>query len=229
MARRRVGVFFPAVLCVAVWLTFSSLAFAQPSVATVPPTPQYADAAAAIKKLIEHELQDKKLPALSIALVDDQRVVWAAGFGFQDRAKKIAGHRRDGLPRRLRLEAVHRCRGHATRGGGQARPRRAGGEVCPRVQAGIQGRPEADHAANADGAPLRPHPRAAGRQLLRSHRADRSKRPLPASTAFRWFTIPVNGQSIPTPPSGWSATRFRRRRTSSSRSTCSAGCSTCSG
>ena len=34
-------------------------------------------------------MDDKKLPALSIALVDDQKVVWAAGFGFQDRDRKI--------------------------------------------------------------------------------------------------------------------------------------------
>src|SRR5262249_60200192 len=40
-------------------------------------------------KLIEHEVAGKKLPALSIALVDDQQVVWAAGFGFQNPAKKI--------------------------------------------------------------------------------------------------------------------------------------------
>ncbi|HEY8503760.1 MAG TPA: serine hydrolase domain-containing protein, partial [Gemmataceae bacterium] len=31
---------------------------------------------------IETEVKDKRLPALSIALVDDQRVVWARGFGF---------------------------------------------------------------------------------------------------------------------------------------------------
>src|SRR5439155_10273285 len=33
----------------------------------------------------------KRLPALSIALVDDQRIVWARGFGFADpKAKKPA-------------------------------------------------------------------------------------------------------------------------------------------
>jgi CubicO group peptidase (beta-lactamase class C family)/D-alanyl-D-alanine dipeptidase len=67
-------------------LAFSSPAFAQPSVPAAEP---YRAAVAELEKLIKHEVDDKKLPALSIALVDDQKVVWAAGFGFQDRAKKI--------------------------------------------------------------------------------------------------------------------------------------------
>jgi CubicO group peptidase (beta-lactamase class C family)/D-alanyl-D-alanine dipeptidase len=66
-------------------LAFTSQALAQPS---VPATEPYKDAVAALTKLIEHEVADKKLPALSVALVDNQKVVWAAGFGFQDRDKK---------------------------------------------------------------------------------------------------------------------------------------------
>ncbi len=34
-------------------------------------------------------MQDKKLPAFSIALVDGQRIVWAQGFGYADPDKKI--------------------------------------------------------------------------------------------------------------------------------------------
>jgi CubicO group peptidase (beta-lactamase class C family)/D-alanyl-D-alanine dipeptidase len=68
-----------------------SLFLATPAVAqpTVAPAEKYADAVAALQKLIEEEVADKNLPALSIALIDDQRVVWAKGFGFQDRAKTI--------------------------------------------------------------------------------------------------------------------------------------------
>jgi len=57
--------------------------------ADVPPAEPYAAAIEQLEKLIAHEVDDKKLPAVSIALVDDQRVVWARGFGFQDREKKI--------------------------------------------------------------------------------------------------------------------------------------------
>jgi CubicO group peptidase (beta-lactamase class C family)/D-alanyl-D-alanine dipeptidase len=68
-----------------VWLATTPLSFAQPS---IPPTEPYKDAVAALEALAKREVEDKKLPALSIALVDDQSVVWAAGFGFQDRDRK---------------------------------------------------------------------------------------------------------------------------------------------
>jgi serine beta-lactamase-like protein LACTB len=73
-------------LSVLALLAFASPAFAQPS---VPPAEPYRAAVVELEKLIKHEVDDKKLPALSIALVDDQKVVWAAGFGFQDSARKI--------------------------------------------------------------------------------------------------------------------------------------------
>lgn len=60
-------------------------AHAQPSVPAAEP---YKAAVAEVEKLIKQEVADKKLPALSVALVDDQKVVWAAGYGFQDRAGK---------------------------------------------------------------------------------------------------------------------------------------------
>jgi len=55
----------------------------------IPPRVDYAPVAAQLEKLITHELQDKKLPALSIALVDDQEIVWAKGFGMADPDKEI--------------------------------------------------------------------------------------------------------------------------------------------
>jgi CubicO group peptidase (beta-lactamase class C family)/D-alanyl-D-alanine dipeptidase len=48
----------------------------------IEPRPDYAPVAAALERLIAHELADKDVPGLSIALVDDQHVVWAAGFGW---------------------------------------------------------------------------------------------------------------------------------------------------
>lgn len=48
---------------------------------TVAPAPGYEEVARVLTALIEHEMQDKDLPAISIALVDDQETVWARGFG----------------------------------------------------------------------------------------------------------------------------------------------------
>ena len=45
----------------------------------------YADVVQKLSQFVEHELADKGIPAISVALVDDQDMVWAAGFGMQDR------------------------------------------------------------------------------------------------------------------------------------------------
>jgi CubicO group peptidase (beta-lactamase class C family)/D-alanyl-D-alanine dipeptidase len=60
--------------------------FSQP---TIPPAEPYKAAVAELEKFIAREVDDKKLPSLSIALVDDQQVVWAKGFGYQDGAHKL--------------------------------------------------------------------------------------------------------------------------------------------
>jgi serine beta-lactamase-like protein LACTB len=72
-------------LTLLVLLVLPAAVRAEPVVAPAPP---YAAAVAELQKLIEEEVADKKLPAVSIALIDDQRVVWARGFGFQDREKR---------------------------------------------------------------------------------------------------------------------------------------------
>lgn len=56
-----------------------------------PPSAEH-DYTAAIEKLssaVRHELEQKRLPAFSLALVDNDRTVWADGFGFQDADRKI--------------------------------------------------------------------------------------------------------------------------------------------
>jgi serine beta-lactamase-like protein LACTB len=50
----------------------------------VPVAKKYEAVAEHLSKFIEREVRQKNLPALSIALVDDQRIVWARGFGFAD-------------------------------------------------------------------------------------------------------------------------------------------------
>lgn len=56
------------------------------------PVPKkYAAAVRALEGFIAVEVKDKNLPALSIALVDDQAIVWSRGFGFADpRSRKPA-------------------------------------------------------------------------------------------------------------------------------------------
>jgi serine beta-lactamase-like protein LACTB len=59
--------------------------------AVVPAAAPYEAAAGALEAFIQREVQDKGLPALSVALVDGDRIVWARGFGFADpQAKKPA-------------------------------------------------------------------------------------------------------------------------------------------
>ncbi|MBI4584503.1 MAG: serine hydrolase [Planctomycetes bacterium] len=50
------------------------------------PAAEYAAAAAALESAIAREMRDHELPAVSIALVDGDRIVWAQGFGSADPA-----------------------------------------------------------------------------------------------------------------------------------------------
>jgi len=54
----------------------------QPPPDSVAASGRYAGVARALDGFIRHEMADKQLPALSIALVDDQTIVWARGFGY---------------------------------------------------------------------------------------------------------------------------------------------------
>jgi CubicO group peptidase (beta-lactamase class C family)/D-alanyl-D-alanine dipeptidase len=56
--------------------------------ADTPPAKPYADAVKRLDTFIQHEVDAKGLPALSVALVDDQAVVWARGYGFADPHEK---------------------------------------------------------------------------------------------------------------------------------------------
>lgn len=50
--------------------------------------PKYAAAVQQLEAFIQREVANKGLPALSIALVDDQKVVWTKGFGYANPEKK---------------------------------------------------------------------------------------------------------------------------------------------
>ncbi len=48
---------------------------------SVPAREDYAPTAALLTRLIDHEMTDKDLPAVSVVLVDGGEIVWARGFG----------------------------------------------------------------------------------------------------------------------------------------------------
>lgn len=49
----------------------------------------YQSTQAYLTKLIEYEMKRNNITGLSIALVDDQKIVWAQGFGYADKAQNI--------------------------------------------------------------------------------------------------------------------------------------------
>jgi serine beta-lactamase-like protein LACTB len=66
------------------WLFTPLLLHAQPET----PPPAYADAVKRLDAFIARQVEDKQLPALSIALVLDQKILWARGYGHADRERK---------------------------------------------------------------------------------------------------------------------------------------------
>ena len=52
-------------------------------------TAEYRQVAAKVTDAIEYEIKDKELNAISIVLVNDQDIVWADGFGFEDKEQMI--------------------------------------------------------------------------------------------------------------------------------------------
>lgn len=65
--------------------TFGNSALAQ----NIAPAANYSELADRLTLVIQHEMKDKGIPDVAIALVDDQRIVWAQGFGWQDDARNI--------------------------------------------------------------------------------------------------------------------------------------------
>jgi CubicO group peptidase (beta-lactamase class C family) len=65
---------------------FSPSVIAEP---VVPATHPYREAVQRLESWIALEVKAKGLPALSIALIDDQRILWARGFGFADPKRQV--------------------------------------------------------------------------------------------------------------------------------------------
>jgi CubicO group peptidase (beta-lactamase class C family) len=51
-------------------------------------TMDYEQVIERLQKAVQAEVEAKRLPAFSIAIVDGDRTVWAEGFGYQDAARK---------------------------------------------------------------------------------------------------------------------------------------------
>src|SRR5579863_1777844 len=69
-----------------------SLLRSVPPAASAPeiePQPGYSDVVQSLRPLIQHELDEKRIPSIAVALVDDQKVVWAQGFGLADPDRKL--------------------------------------------------------------------------------------------------------------------------------------------
>lgn len=49
----------------------------------------YTSAIERLKAAIRHEVEQKQIPAFSISLVDGDKKIWAEGFGFQDKDRKV--------------------------------------------------------------------------------------------------------------------------------------------
>lgn len=81
--------FKPFLIHAALVLLLVTLGAAAEDRANVAPRQDYAAVAAAIEPMIRSEMENKQLPAFSIALVDGNEIVWAQGFGYQDPDKKI--------------------------------------------------------------------------------------------------------------------------------------------
>jgi CubicO group peptidase (beta-lactamase class C family)/D-alanyl-D-alanine dipeptidase len=76
-----------AALVLAATLHGSALLAAPPTTppsAAAPSDARYTEAIAVLDAFVAHEVADKQLPALSLALVDDQHTVWAKGYGLAD-------------------------------------------------------------------------------------------------------------------------------------------------
>jgi CubicO group peptidase (beta-lactamase class C family)/D-alanyl-D-alanine dipeptidase len=64
-----------------------SRSLADESGPNIPARKDYATVAQTLKPFIEREMVDKGLPGLSIAIIDDQQIVWAQGFGMANPQK----------------------------------------------------------------------------------------------------------------------------------------------
>ena len=108
------------------WIGAAVLALMVASCSAMPERPEnltrddYSSVKEYLALLIKKEMKQQDVTGLSIALVDDQRVIWAEGFRFCRSGQQGAGNTGDHLPSRFDLQAFHRYCGSAVGGAGEA-------------------------------------------------------------------------------------------------------------
>jgi len=86
--RRKISRCLIAVLSLTWGTHFAPALVARQATATAPATAEAARLAR-LESALESMRQDLRIPALSVAVVKDQRVLWAKGFGYADPEKRI--------------------------------------------------------------------------------------------------------------------------------------------
>jgi CubicO group peptidase (beta-lactamase class C family) len=87
---------------------------------SAPPKPEirlpgdYAYTKEYIRWFTQQQMKKHNVTGLSLALIDDQRVVWVEGFGYADKAQ-CAGDAGDPVSSRFNYQVIHGHRYHATR------------------------------------------------------------------------------------------------------------------
>ncbi|MEP6705657.1 MAG: serine hydrolase domain-containing protein, partial [Acidobacteriota bacterium] len=89
LAMFTVAVFFGLTSLPSRFLSASNARPTEITTQNVEPRGDYSPVAEMLDKFIAREMAEKDLPAVSIALVDDQQIVWAKGFGFADPTGEI--------------------------------------------------------------------------------------------------------------------------------------------
>ena len=89
MVKFRTGYFLAAILIISLIIQAMPAQDSKSSAIKQTVSASDANRLARLETLLENLRQELKIPALSAAVVKDQKVVWAKGFGFADLENKI--------------------------------------------------------------------------------------------------------------------------------------------
>lgn len=81
---RKVALARSIAVCVCIALALSAFCTRTMAQSATAVRKDYTDVVEKLRPFIQQQMAEKELPALSIALIDDQQIVWAEGFGMAD-------------------------------------------------------------------------------------------------------------------------------------------------